>query len=431
MNVKEFELALKKGLGRCIYAIKENPSKYREVFEKYVCKTMSYDYFFEGTRSTYMYEIISLFNDNEYFYNKIKNEFLKIKYTNHQNIHYLCELLMRFYNDGVLEAIDVVYQKYDDLYNKIYLNKIAKISDVIQAYEILCVQLAQSFDQFFKVSKDIGALLISNSEVSIDYFLWYCDVNKEFITMLTEYEDKYLEIKKFIDCYLIYQEEQINDLKDLKFDEANVDKALFTFSIKLSKMSIEDQKDFAYKYLEMKNVDDKIKYLKCFSYCPFPLLPEFIIEETKSDNKELKEAAYKALYILNNEEVKQFAIDNINTELDYVFPILVRNYDPKTDKELLLNCLKKIKVSSKNMNWHHNYSCCFSLFEKFDLFDLPIEGLKYMYENCLCSFCRGTIVDYLFQNNYLDEEMLEECLKDCNLDIRDIASYLLGNSNDK
>ena len=38
MKVKEFELALKKGLGRCIYAIKENPSEYREVFEKSINK---------------------------------------------------------------------------------------------------------------------------------------------------------------------------------------------------------------------------------------------------------------------------------------------------------------------------------------------------------------------------------------------------------
>ena len=75
MNLIEFESAFKKGLGRCIPLLNKNPDKYRSIVEKYLTTCLSEDIIIEETRSTYMFDAISVYKDYNYFYNLIKSAF--------------------------------------------------------------------------------------------------------------------------------------------------------------------------------------------------------------------------------------------------------------------------------------------------------------------------------------------------------------------
>ena len=213
----------------------------------------------------------------------------------------------------------------------------------------------------------------------------------------------------------------IEEAKNPEFNKDKIDDTLYAFSKQLAKQDLETQKDFAYKYLEAKTDEDKIKYLKCFTQCEFPLLPEFIIDETKTENKELKELAYQALSIIKNETVRNFAINEIKTNLKYVFPLLITNYDYNMDKKMIIECVKKLNVCENDKSWISNYSNFLTLFDEETNENLPYEVLPYMYEKTLCSYVRGFIFDKMFQNNYLSDEILNECLEDCNSETRDIA----------
>ena len=148
MDLKQFEEALKKGLGRVIYALQEDANKYREVVEKYIDKCLSYDYIIEGTRSRYMYKVLSFYNDKKYFYNKLSNKFKNMKFDNIKDFHYLSEMLVSFYNDGFEEANTILWDKYYELYKYIYNKKKLTngLKNIIEMLVIISLELSFEID---------------------------------------------------------------------------------------------------------------------------------------------------------------------------------------------------------------------------------------------------------------------------------------------
>lgn len=425
MNEKQFEIALKKGLGRCIYILQKDPGKYKEIVEKYIDECLSYDYIFEGTRSRYMYKIISFYDDKKYFYEKLVSKFKNIKFDNVNTFHYLAEMLVNFYNDGFDSAKEILWDKYFQIYNYIYNKKkeTKGFKKIIEMLEIISLELSFDFDSFKTVVNDLGNLLKENNKIKITDFSWLCSDRKDFLYDLVKYEEDYIGIKYFTEQYLIQKENEINQIESKKLSEIDMENSML-FSMQLSKENIEIQKDYAYKYLEAKDDENKIKYLKGFTFCTFPLLPEFIIEETKSKNTKLRVLAYQVLRNMENDIVKLFALSEIENNLKYVFPILVTNYNKDTDKELIRKCVLNLKVSKNDNTWHQNYMAFLSLFDEYEYKDLPYDVLTTMYENTLCSYCRGIIFDKLIYNDLLTDEILLECMEDCNTETVDIANDL-------
>ena len=115
----------------------------------------------------------------------------------------------------------------------------------------------------------------------------------------------------------------------------------------------------------------------------------------------------------------------------YVFPILVTNYNKDTDKELIRKCVLNLKVSKNDNTWHQNYMAFLSLFDEYEYKDLPYDVLTTMYENTLCSYCRGIIFDKLIYNDLLTDEILLECMEDCNTETVDIANDLFEYKKNK
>ena len=55
MTKKEFKAAMRRGLGRCVMAVRQKPEKYRDIV-LWACKrNLAYDAQSEGTRSWYAY----------------------------------------------------------------------------------------------------------------------------------------------------------------------------------------------------------------------------------------------------------------------------------------------------------------------------------------------------------------------------------------
>ena len=61
--------------------------------------------------------------------------------------------------------------------------------------------------------------------------------------------------------------------------------------------------------------------------------------------------------------------------------------------------------------------------------NLPYDVLGVMYENSLCSYCRGDIFDKMIYNDLLTDDILYECKEDCNTETADIANDLFNYKN--
>ncbi len=106
--------------------------------------------------------------------------------------------------------------------------------------------------------------------------------------------------------------------------------------------------------------------------------------------------------------------------------MLASNYR-KEDSEIIVTLVKRIPITySNDADWHGVFGALLDLFNQEIGEKLPRELLPYMYENGLCSFCREYILMRMERAGMLTGDILEECMYDCNEDIREYAKKKLN-----
>ena len=102
MNKNSFKKYMKQGLGKCFLTltIDKNINKYKDIVLWGCLNNLSYDNQCEGTRSDYVYNLLKIYNDEEYFVNPIIEKFNKVSYINDHLFSHLSELVRNFAMDG-------------------------------------------------------------------------------------------------------------------------------------------------------------------------------------------------------------------------------------------------------------------------------------------------------------------------------------------
>ncbi len=65
MTKKAFKEAMLRGLGRCVWAVRQEPKKYRDLVLWACRRNIAYDAQCEGTRSWYVYTMANCYADVE------------------------------------------------------------------------------------------------------------------------------------------------------------------------------------------------------------------------------------------------------------------------------------------------------------------------------------------------------------------------------
>jgi len=145
----------------------------------------------------------------------------------------------------------------------------------------------------------------------------------------------------------------------------------------------------------------------------------------KSNNEQLRNAAFKALSQISDLAIGEFARQKLRNgesieENSELLDLLVHNYQPG-DGDIILNAIQEVKTGSENTHW-----IGLSILDICDENEAPdlYEALKWIYENGPCSCCRQYSVERIVKLKMIDPEVIEECLFDANGDLQKIAREL-------
>lgn len=389
MNKREFEYAMKRGLGRCVLELQDNEDieRFRDIVLKGCLNNYSYDTQCEGTRSEYMYVLQSYYGDT-YFEEKIIERF-----------------------SGKITDVWLVTLEGFERFKKI-------VSDLADYYERKNETDPYSFDWFWSACKN-----------------HYCEENmmKQFIA---ENDRKGIQIFEDSLSNFVYEGKQgEKQLKEEQKPEIPTSEQLIEEcnSTKKSKRMIylrkrllfgahatdRQAKELAEVIIRIEN-DKSLQagLLRVFYKRAFPLDVEYLIRYAEDEDKALREAAMEALSIVKDERVREYAYGLVGKErsLGYAIGMLFGNYR-KEDDGTILELLKKQKVCYWDGVWHGVFSDALDWLEANP--DAPVEAAYYLYEHTLCSCCREWLVELMMNRGIMTEDIRRECEYDSNSDIRE------------
>lgn len=434
MTNTAFKKAMIRGLGRCVIELNDsnNIEKYRDIVLWGCLNNLSYDTQCEGTRSEYMYVLQSKF-ENDFFEIKIIEKFIEGTKDSWLFEHY-ANMLYLFAFDGSEKSHDALYLKYEEILSKlINIKRYVRSTELQEQFEWLCIWLVNLdyMSAFKRIVSDIGGAYLKNPKLT-DYctFEWFYEESENICgkKRINKYMQKGIkqseEIRKFYESITAYSENtniipdkfSVNEVLKASKDEWNK-YPIIRFS---REATDEELLELARITLEEPKEKVKANLLWAFRNKGFPLDAKIIIDYTKSDNENLKEIAFEILAITKNKIVYEYAFELIKNEkhLEDALSILFRNFKEK-DTNLIFSLLKRVKVSYREGIWHGVYTDAISWIEHNS--KIPKKIILYLYENTLCSYCRGDIVRVMSKRGILKDLLLKECLYDSNDDIRKIA----------
>ncbi len=470
MTKKEFKRAMQCGLGRCIWELHKTDDleRYRDIILWGVTHKLSYDTQCEGTRAWYLYKMVSFFADVNPFIEAVISRGEKLLTKDDWLFMQCIEFLGFFAMDGNRKAYAALLTYYERLY-QILLRKRKRTTyggmPERDNFEQLCIIIVNVYDTkescmnaYLKAAGDIGYLMSCNSLFRIEDFLWFqSEYENEFgETNLYNLLKRHTQKSEGIRQYLFRLQEKKKQEKYLtdknKYPQSAKDIYMQIISGKVVgkdipiwivfRLSRNDNKQELLKlsdyYEKEKNPVVRMNLLRLLanSRCAYVLDADTVIADSKSENEELKQYAFRALSYMKNEKIHEYALEllkdwnkcqnikDLYHDVAYfedIVGMLANNYR-KQDYALLVFIVKQIPVTYYGeINWHSVYYSVRDIFEEKGVKKPPKECLFYMYEHGLCSFCREYVLREMSRRRMLTEPILRECLYDANEDIREFA----------
>lgn len=425
MTKAQFKKALLRGQGLCIQVAKTEPQKYFETVLWACSHETAFDPQCEGTHSWFVYQLINCYTDKTPFLEATINCLANSKSNGGWKILYAAELLNFFAIDGEETADKALWAKYKDLYARLSAKKRLP-NDVFHEkddFAMLCMVLAFSKEAFLKIADDIGRLYKENKLYSGSDFDWlYAAKGKRHMSALIKAAKKSENIAEYIRVQQLYEEEfekQISNTAENPLAGGGV-----ALSARLKNHGDKETVlQYAEAYTKQQEPEARAEALEAFCICPYPEDPSPIIEDAKSGCKNLREAAWRALENIRHPLVREFAVKTMQTDTESALPLLIKNYR-ETDADLLERLVKSVPADFKGNNaWHGIQSGVLGLND--GGFKAPASLLKYIYETTYCSCCRLYALEQMGRRRLLTNEILQECLFDCNYETRAYAKKCL------
>lgn len=463
MTKKEFREAMMRGLGRCVLELEstKDVERYREIVLWGCTHDLSYDTQCEGTRAWYMRELVRWFQEEDSFVEAVIQKLLQYRSKGGWEFSHYCELLGLFAQEGHREAFMALAGKYEELYgilkSKGRRGKNGTLPEE-DDFETLCVSLVDIAAQPLvlyadKIAEDIGVLMMENPmlECSFEWLFMHCEqtYGKGKVRKLLA---KRAKVSPAVSRYLedgIARDVEMSrgkprqpvpqtteDMLKSIDEEKKRDRESGCSGWQVRRLGLrirawiretgntEILPVLAQRYLTEQDSLERAKLLFVFGPdCSFPLAPEPLIQDARTGDEALKEAAFYALENVRHEKVRQFALELAERKesVSEAVSLLAKHYQ-KEDSEMFVRLVKSIPVTYDDReDWHGVYSAVLDLLKTKGVKAAPKELLPYLYEHTLCSMCREYIVREMGRRHMLTEELLRECLYDSNYEIRSYA----------
>ena len=393
---------IRRGLGKTYLELQSatNKEEYKETL-LYACFTdCAFDFITDGSKGEYLYNLITLLNDKQYFKQQIIS-FLENNLPKRGLFAQLTDILACYIVDGDNEIKAFLSGYYTSFTKKSRWSK-----NKILCYEYLCIIMYQvfGFNKVLSILKDIERLKIDKNELG-----WFLSI------ISYKYKNN-----KTVQSFLpkIEESKQVN-ISNQTFEEfielSREDGWHRYFSFRAT--NIEFEKGLEY-LKQTNNKKDILNILRAFQYedCPKQIPEEVLFSLLNKHDKEVDREIYTTLSFIKSKKVEQLALTLIIDKQNIVSSIhmLMVNYK-KEYKELLADVYKKVRFTFYGYNPLIFYTIDFMRTKKLDL---PNEILFSAYEKSFDAFSREYIVEIMKKRNLLTKEHINELKYDSNYEIR-------------
>jgi hypothetical protein len=404
---RQFLNSLKRGTGEAFLVLKDNPTiDFSDLIIKGAITNYSYDNLSEGSRANYIYRFIQKSKQKGKIVKAVLTK-LESEKKDYWGLDQMCDLAVKFYKAGHLEAKTSLYNRFEkndlegyEFCGQDQLMEIDGINGILKVAEIVGKTLFENpddyeeswrIDYFQKLNKsiDIYAELKKASSTNKYVKAYYNSILKNKWTL-----PRHRKIKKW-SYELVKEKIDQNKFRVLTEERAN-------------ELSMEEVKKLADEFLASKDKLKQEQYLRFFSYRKFPYdyKPLFQIARGKNPKKSrMVEFAVETLKHFTAKEIRQLALEKISTEknpCDYL-NLLVSNYK-KGDHKLLIEIVNR----SDDFDFIHSIVFGFiDIYEENPTKDCR-EPLEAIYSKMNCGLHRKDIVKILLDNNVLSDKIFAE-----------------------
>lgn len=330
-----------------------------------------------------------------------------------------------------LFALAKLYAQQNDteakqaIYGRFLTNPIEG-SDWVGAYDILELD---GLNGLFYVAEKFGKYIEQNpDDVQDDWIIRRFQKENEHIKVAEELEER-AKTNKFIRIYLDNIErtkatQEKHKIKPTKYkdivDEVLNTKPFVSFS-RVRNLTNDEVNQVAQQLIREKDKSNIEKLLRVFNFHKFSYDSQIILDFAKqkpTSKNRIVEYAIDALQHLKSEDIRNFALDKIQTTknpIDYLV-ILVSNYR-SGDCKLLSEIASKTSNADKIEQLAEIYS---EIYEANKTKECK-EPLEILYNKMNCAIHRNGIVKILIENKVLSDKIRQEIKFDCDLETRELA----------
>ncbi len=407
-NIKrQFFDSLKRGTGEAYILLKEHRQiDFSDLIIKGAIKNYSYDNQSEGSRADYIYRLIRNSKQKDKIVKSVLTK-LQSEKKDFWGLDQMCDLAVKFYKAGHLEAKAALYNRFE--------------KNNLEGYEFCGQDQLMEIDGIngiLKVAEIVGKTLFENPDDyeeswRIDYFQQR-HKSIDIYSELKKASTKNQYVKAYYDSILknkwtLPRRRKIKRFTYELIKESIQNKRYGLLSSKRNnELTDEEVEKLANEFLVEKDNVLKERYLRFFSSRKFPFdyKPIFKIARGKNPRKtRLVEYAVEALKYFSSKEIRELALEKLSTEknpCDYL-NLLVSNYR-KGDYKLLT------EIANRSDDFDYIHSIVFGFIEIYEVNATKEckEPLETIYNKMNCGLHRKDIVKILVENNVLSDKIFAE-----------------------
>jgi hypothetical protein len=422
LTESQFRNALRKGLGRAVLHVRHFGAAGLEDAIIDACVHSMVYAVCEGTRGEWLHEIVGLAGLSAAVMPKVVDGLLQPSTREtFWDVAQLYSLAATFAEEGYPEARNALYQKFDRReFSESWLGGIQTLA-------------VDGLPGFLHVAEVIGERFRNEPEYWEDDYLIseaYERLGREIVrdAMIARSRDSehirsYLENVDRIEqqeAERKTEKQEPSKPVDAVLEEIETVQGKYPHRLQFWGRQASDQ-DIAviFDHMAMETRPEQLRrYLYVFGMREIPCLRPQILELANSDDERLRCALMRALGHTHSPTVRNLGLrmfKHVPPRLEAI-RLLARNYEPG-DGALLESLLP----TAGDLDMLHGIGL--------DLLEITAEtkdseftnSLLWLYEHGPCSMCRENAVQYLVEMKTAPEELLAECLWDCNDDTRKLA----------
>ena len=463
MTKKQFRHDMRRGLGSCQLELRRctDIEEYRQDILWGIQHALAYDAQCEGTRAIYFFDMIELFDDWSEFYTLIADSAKRnIKDPGWRFFHYE-EILALMAGAGYAPAQEKMDELYELLLRAVQRGRPSRngIWAAMDNFSRICVSILTNVMQtqeereafYLRVLADYGKILAQKSSLSPRCEdEWFEAVAAETVgearlqELLAREKDnqdiaRYLRNRESLqaerEAYQAQrrQEEKKETAEGIynKLCGGTVPGGVLPLLL-LRKLGQEESAKLSRFYAGEAREELRKEILRLFR--PKNSIDAMedaavsqLLKDAESKNEPLRSEALRVLDEMNHERVRHYALERLKRQpkdVDALY-MLLSNFRPGDGKRLI-PLVKAVSLRMQSGDWHGVFTAVRNLIEQNSDADRELSAalLPYIYREGFCSCCRQHTMELMHARGLLTPELIEECRRDCDMEIREFVEKL-------